>query len=229
MQRLSVRKPIFKKSTVSTKRRTASRYKLVQSARPTLSGATGEKKFFDTVRAAHTPAVAGTISNLSLNLIPQGVTESTRVGRKCRIMNLNIRGTTTISASSSSNATDTSLRMIVYLDKQSNGATAAVTDILRTADFFSFNNLSNSSRFSVITDKVFDLKAMSGAGNGTADNFGQDIISFQLYKQLDCPIEFSGINGTIDEIRSNNLGVLAIQTSAVGTLQYTARVRFLDG
>ena len=41
-----------------------------------------------------------------------------------------------------SNTFDT-LRFILHLDRQANRAAAAVTDILESADHFSFNNLSN--------------------------------------------------------------------------------------
>ncbi len=190
----------------------------------------GEKKFFDTVRAVHQPAVAGTISNLSLNLIPQGVTESERVGRKCTISKIMLRGNITTIAATAANATSNICRVIVYEDTQANGATAAVTDILESATEQSFNNLSNSMRFRILMDKRNPGYCPSGSGRGTTDTlaFGENVQDFFWSKSCAIPIEFSATTGAITEIRSNNIGVLTIVSSAITDISYVARVRFSD-
>ncbi len=192
----------------------------------------GEKKFFDTTRASFTPAIAGTIANLSLNLIPQGVTESDRVGRKCTISKIMIRGELTQNTTSTAADTSSIIRVIVYLDKQTNGATAAVLDILETAVEASFNNLSNSKRFKILSDQRHSLASPSGSGRGTTDtlSYGEMMIPyFWVKKKCNIPIEFSSTTGAIGEVRSNNIGVLVIQSpGAVNNFSYTARVRFTD-
>ncbi len=189
----------------------------------------GEKKFFDTVRAGFTPSATGTIANLSLNLIPQGVTENSRVGRKCTITKIMIRGELTANTTATVANTSSIIRVIIYLDKQANGATAAVLDILETADEASFNNLSNSKRFKVLSDQRHPMICPSGAGNGTTQEFGESITPyFWVKKKCSMPIEFSSTTGAITEIRSNNIGVLCIQTTANANISYTARVRFSD-
>lgn len=188
----------------------------------------GERKFFDTTRATQTVAATGTIMNLSLNLIPQGTTESTRIGRKCVIRALNLRGNYNLPGATAAANTSDILRIIVYVDKQANGATAAVTDILETASYNSFRNLAESGRFKLLYDKSHALNTMGGAGNGTTDSFGEIARPWSFNKRCMIPIEFSSTTGAITEIRSNNIGVLAISKGAVAQLDYIARVRYSD-
>ncbi len=219
-----------KAARVSQKQRSAATARSgVQAAarvRPAVMGARGEHKFFDTIRASHAPGQTGAISNLSLNLIPQGVTESTRVGRKCVLTKIMLRGTCAQPTTANAGETGESLRIILYQDKQANGATAAVTGILSTATFESFNNLSNSQRFIILSDKLIDLNIPSGGG--TTEVFGEVVKHWEMFKDVNIPIEFTGTSGAITTITSNNIGVLAITKSGEGVLNYVSRVRFSD-
>ncbi len=190
----------------------------------------GENKFFDTTRASHAPGTSGTISNLSLNLIPQGVTESTRVGRKCTINKLMIHGNCALPTTAVAGETSDLLRFIIYLDKQANGATAAVTDILESAAWASFNNLSNSQRFQILADKHITLNCGAGSGRGSTDtlSYAEYVMPYFFFKKCKIPVEFSATTGAITEIRSNNIGVLCITVGGEAVTGYTARVRFSD-
>ncbi len=191
----------------------------------------GEMKFFDTARASHVPATAGTISNLSLNLIPQGVTESTRVGRKCTVKALYIHGNFFLPSTSAPGDTTDRVRFVVYLDKQANGATATVATngILETAVINSFRDLTNTGRFRILSDKMYTFNCTAGARDGTNDQFAEMIKSYSCYMpKLNIPLEFSSTTGAIAEIRSNNISVLCISQDAKVTVTYTARIRFSD-
>lgn len=193
------------------------------------AGAGGEQKFFDTTFAEATVASAGAITNPSLNLIPQGVTESTRVGRKCVIKKIHFKGELKMPSSATSTLTADRLRVIVFIDKQANGAAATVASILETASIDSFRNLAESGRFLILHDKTSDLNSGSGAGNTAAGVlWGETKRTWRLNKTCNLPIEFSSTTGVITEIRSNNIGVLAISEAGLATLQYTCRVRFSD-
>ncbi len=183
----------------------------------------GEKKFFDTTLGSTALATAGVILSPSLNLVPQGVTESNRVGRKCTVTRINFRGFLILNSGTAQ--TSELFRIMLVLDKQANGAPATILDILESADEKSFNNLSNNQRFMV-------LKDWYGAMNKTAD-IGTNINSTQrvltYFKNCNIPVEFSSTTGAIGEIRSNNLLLLGI--SATGTtisLSHTTRIRFAD-
>ena len=59
------------------------------------------------------------------------------------------------------------MRVMLYHDKQANGATAAVLDILESADYQSFNNLVNSGRFRILMDRTYAMNYLTLASGGT--------------------------------------------------------------
>ncbi len=177
---------------------------------------------------------AGVVLNTDgINLIAQGVTESTRVGRKCVIKSINWRGTLQLTLTAGATATaPQTVRLMVVLDKQANGVAPTAADVLGTApDFQSYNFLANKSRFRTISDKVYDMNAQAGAGTGAANDFAAVNRSFEFYKKCDIPLEFSSTTGAIAEIRSNNIFLLIIASTATTscTLDSKVRLRFSDG
>ncbi len=186
-------------------------------------GKGGELKFFDTLLGATAFATAGVVFSPSLNLIPQGITESTRVGRKCTIKKINMMGFLLLNSGTA--VTSETYRVMLVVDKQANGAAATVLDVLQTADEKSFNNLANTSRFQV-------LKNWYGSMNKTADigtNINSRIQTFKFNKKCEIPIEFDATSGAITTIKSNNIFLIGL--SSVGTtlsLSHNTRVRFSD-
>ncbi len=121
-------------------------------------------------------------------------------------------------------ASDT-VSLIVYLDKQANGASILVDTLLESNDYQSFNKISNKDRFTVLMRKTYDI-----AAPGARDTlFGGAIISDSWHKtRMSLPIEFSGTFGTLAEIKSANIGVIAISRNTLAALDSTFRVRFTD-
>jgi len=187
-----------------------------------------ELKFFDTLRNAFTPAAAGTIADASLNLIAQGVTETDRIGRKCTLKRLDLRGQFAMPAQTAAASTSDRVRFIVYLDKQCNGATATVGGILETATIDSFRNLANTGRFRILAERTVTLVAQGATATAGAYTFGEVKKNLKLSVKLDTPLEFDGVTGALTEIRSNNIGVLAISESALASVDYNVRVRYGD-
>ncbi len=188
----------------------------------------GELKFFDTAFSS-TIAATGTILD-SLNLIAQGTTENSLNGRKCTLRSIKIQGAITAANSTLPASTSVRCRVIFYVDKQTNGATAAVLDLLETAVINSHKNLANQGRFIILSDTITPMNLYAGSGDGTTNTFGEVQTIYDVYRKLNTPLEFSGTDGTIGTIRSNNIGMLAITDTAapVVNLAYTARVRFSD-
>lgn len=191
------------------------------------SGPSAELKFFDTANSFTIDATGEVPATGQLTLIPQGVTESERVGRKCSIKSIHIRGSLVLQPAASANAATT---VYVYLvqDTQCNGVAAAVTDVLETNTMASaMINLANSSRFRIL--KRFVMTFNSTAGVTTAyNNFSKPI---EYYKKCNIPIEYSSTTGAITEIRSNNLFFLAGSDSLSDDLvsfNATTRLRFSD-
>ncbi len=183
-----------------------------------------EWKFHDVDLDDALISAAGTITP-TINIIAQGVTESTRVGRKCTIRSIQWRYALNIpSQAVMANSSDI-IRVIVYLDKQANGATAAVTDVLESDNFQSFYNLSNSGRFVMLLDRTHTIYAPTAIAGPVT---GEQYLGRTWTKRCNLAIEYSGVNGTIGEIRSNNIGVLFLAKDGVVLLDSKFRLRFTD-
>ncbi len=190
----------------------------------------GELKFHDVDLDDAVVASGGTVV-ASINLIAQGVTESTRVGRKCTIKSINWKYRFTLGEQDAvaTPATADTLRIIMFIDKQANGATAAVTDLLESADVHSFRNLANSGRFVFLLDKVIPLNWRTLASDNAAVVSSAGVFYEQsFYKKCNLPVEFSATTGAITEIRSNNIGVLLLSFGGTPGFVSKIRLRFSD-
>lgn len=191
------------------------------------AGPSGEAKFFDTVLNWSFDATGEVPATGQLVLIPQGVTESTRVGRKCSIISIHMRGVVVFTPGAAATASSVAYFYLVQ-DTQTNGAAAAVTDVLTSNNMsVAMRNMSNIDRFKVI--KRFIIPLTSSAGVTTAYNTVN--IPFEYYTGCQIPIEYSSTTGAIGEIRSNNLFILAgTEGSSDDTITMSGlcRVRFLD-
>ena len=194
------------------------------------SGTKPELKFHDIAIDVTPIAVPGAVV-ASANVIAQGVGESERIGRKMTIVTVLLRWRVTLLASVASNLTDGVFRMIIFVDKQCNGATAAVTDILAAANYQSFNNLANKGRFRTLHDRTHVVNAMAVAAT---DN--TTFVSMEVAKDgevfltgLNIPVEYSASTPSIADIRSNNVGLLLIAGAGVLNFDSQMRVRFSDG
>ncbi len=181
---------------------------------------------------------AGVISNASsLVLIGQGVTESTRVGRKCVIKSIGWRAQLErIAVSSTGIAASEVIRLIIVQDKQANGAAPTVSGtggLLESANYQAFNNLNNKSRFRVLYDKTFTLNTLAAAGDGTSNDSGAVQRSFSFFKDVNIPMEYSGTANpsVIGEVRTNNIFGIMISESGNSTVALDSkfRFRFSDG
>ncbi len=189
----------------------------------------GEIKFHDVNLNGSSISVAGAVTD-SIIKIAQGTTESTRIGRKCTIKavhwHLHVQlpsiATTTIGPADI-------LRIILFVDKQCNGATAAVLDILESANFQSFRNLANIGRFVMLLDRKITLNPItSSSDTGGTTETGVHHYDFNFSKKLNLPIEYNSTAGAITEIKSNNIGVLLITAGGDMDLTTKFRVRFSD-
>ncbi len=189
-----------------------------------------ELKFFDVDVTDAVVASGGTIQNTgSLNLISQGTGEEQRIGRKCTIKSAHWRYRVKLPPTDADAlpGEGDSVRIIVYVDKQCNGVTAAVTDILEDDDIHSFRNLANSQRFNLLMDKMVTL-TYAGLGSD-----GAGVISsaashkeFTWNKACNIDIEFNNTTGALTEIRSNNIGVLLVGNKGVAGFDGKWRFRF---
>lgn len=191
-----------------------------------------EMKFHEDNPADAVISATGTVSN-SMVLIPQGVTEVTRIGRKVIVRKLMWRiayGLPAVTAQADIPNGDI-IRTILFVDKQANGANTTVTDILETADVFSFMNLANKGRFRILKDFCFAVNRRVAATDGSNTSTSPAVVIYKTYRnfKLNIPIEFDSTAGAITEITSNNIAHMNISLNGVATMfQSEMRIRF-DG
>jgi len=191
----------------------------------------GELKFHDVDLDDATIAAGGTITP-TICAIPQGVTESERIGRKCTITQIMWKWRVTLpNLAEVTNPNDgNTFRLILYQDKQCNGATALALDILETAEVHGFRNLANTGRFNILYDKLWAQNYI-GVASEMSGNLSQlAVIKEGTFYKKGCsiPLEFNASTGAITEIRSNNIGVLVMGLFNKGVLTSNVRLRFSD-
>ncbi len=189
-----------------------------------------ELKFHDLDIDDVVVAATGTIAEDSCVTIAQGTTESTRIGRKCTIRHIGWRMQCLIPAATAAANTSETVRVILYQDKQTNGATATVTGILESADYQSFNQLANKGRFRVLMDRNYDLNSAAGGAPNGAESFSEWGMTDTFFKDVNIPIEYdnSVTTGAIGSVRTNNIGVLTISQAGLGVFVSKMRLRFTD-
>ncbi len=189
-----------------------------------------ELKFHDVTISDATLANNWTILNSgTLLVIAAGTGESERVGRKVTVRKIGFRYTIGKLFATTSTATSTSVRVIVYHDKQANKATAALADIVEDDTFYTFNNLTNSGRFRTLMDRTHDLASTCGGGDGTTEDYGENISSHTWFKECNIPVEYTSTTGAIGEITSNNICVMAFSSENANVrLDGNFRFRFTD-
>lgn len=201
-------------------------------ANPFVRRADVEKKFHDVTIA---DATTGTTweESTSQNLIAQGTTEVQRIGRKVVVKDIHMRGEVLLSALQDSAAIGEAVhwRLLLVLDKQANGANAAVGDVIETTtNINSFNNLANKDRFKILWQTRDTLNSTGASGTGVTGDHAGDVKIIEYHKKVNIPIEFDSTTGAITEIKSNNLFWMFCRSQAGGTvtLNMVTRLRFTD-
>ena len=191
----------------------------------------GEQKFYDelNVNGGNPADPTGTIWSTSLINILEGTSPSQRIGRKITVRGIGLKILINLPQSATASAAWDGYRIILYHDKQANGATATAAQILDSTpsvNILSYRNLSNVNRFRILYDKNFEVNATNAGGSVYVA--GQLQLLPKVWVNVNVPIEYSGSTGNISEIRSHNFGILVISSNSVATMLIQSRVRYTD-
>ncbi len=162
-----------------------------------------------------------TTTGLTLNLatIGQGTGESEREGNQIKVTSVYLDYFISINAS----ATDTTIRIMIFVDKQPNGASTTLTELLSDptspANIVSPINLGNKYRINMLYNKRHQLSI-----NGRRNAQGKRYIKQQL------KVRYSGSGSTISALTTNNIRFIAISDEATNTptIECSMRTRFID-
>ncbi len=191
-----------------------------------------ELKFHDLDIDDAAIATNGNIAQVSCLTIVQGDGESERIGRKICVKKIGWRFEILKNTAGDLLSADV-VRVILYLDQQTNGATAAVSGdggIVEADDYQTFLNLANKGRFKIMMDRTYDMNTFAGAGNGTANDSSPVLVTDSFYWKGAIPIEYDSgaATGVITTMRSNNIGVLLFSRGGLCTFGSKMRIRFTD-
>jgi hypothetical protein len=229
------KKPTQKKNAYS---RSAAKSRTMRKAYPVLNARTAgylgiETKYTDQVlpktavletltTAIHDP------SGDSLALIVQGDGPSTRDGRKCTIKSIHIKGLV-----GTEDPYSHPIRVIFFLDKQTNGAQATADTVLETnaspsGNWAAFRNLEYSSRYTILYDKTFTVDPTTFVNPSGLTQGDNPVKTFSFNKQLNLSVTYKDSGGHVVSITDNSLHCLAVtDTSNGGYIRYTVRTRFV--
>lgn len=199
-------------------------------------GAHGEKKFFDVTQGNIQVNSTGLFTLCQVPVAGTGFDQ--RVGRKTTATQIYIRGAIGVeNAMLTGNAAFTTpaqqLRMILFVDMQSNGAAPTAAELLSTTGPSSQLNANSRDRFKILKDKVWVFDPyLSG---GTA--FNRTIASLKIFKKLpniETIYRNSAGAGTVADIQTGAIYIywLGDQASSAnpvaGNVRFVSRVRYLD-
>lgn len=173
-----------------------------------------EPKFVDTVSTG--VAFANTMTYVRLTSIAQGTTDSTRVGNKILLKDLLIRWTCSINTAATGNNI---VRIILFVDKQTEGALPINPDPLATANADAPLSMDESKRYVIIRDWHYVLNTTTFQSTAK-----------KHYKILNFHCDFDGTGSTIGDAKENQiyLGFITSAASNFPSLSYYARVKYFD-
>jgi len=160
-----------------------------------------------------------------VNTIAQGASVNQRVGKRCLLKSLQLRGHVVSLATT----TFTDGCAVLVYDRRPTGSLPAITDIFDTVSSRSFNNDSNSDRFKVLRrwDWTFTGNSTTPVTGGEAKTFDE----FVDLKNLPYVAKAVG-TGAIGDIAEGAIYLVTMGIDAAGTtgarLTCGTRLRFVD-
>lgn len=179
-----------------------------------------ELKFYDTNNVGQ--FVGTSFMQYCLNIPVQGTTALTRVGQNILVKSIYSRGSITLGVAPSVATAGQQMRILVYVDKESRGATPSTTDVLQTSSYISPLAIVQQGRFQVLHDQQL---AVDPNGNNT--------VPFKFYLKTNVKTKFSANAGAAADVYANAIWIAFISNDNGGagvspTIDHYTRIRFSD-
>lgn len=188
-----------------------------------------EKKFFDHAVAGAVVPALGQVNSLAIT-IPQGVTQSERVGRTAFLKNINFRFQFTLPGTSDNLNTFDHVRVWICNDTQCNGADPTFADFKQGATpiVYSYANMDNVGRFQVLKSFKFTINANGMGFDGATDVTGIKSYQKDISKKLNLKVIYNAATGAITERQTNNIVMFSCSQRGLVSMAWFSRVRFTD-
>ncbi len=167
-----------------------------------------------------------------INGISQGVTPTTRVGNRAVIKSVFVRGFLEVIGTTGTtlNTHDTTCRLYIGIDHQSNKAVASAADLMDSPNTtVTFRNLDTSDRYTMLWDKSFTINLNITSimtNNVTSTNQRR---GFSFYKSCAIATQYSGTGASVGSIISNAIFFYGVCQDTAPAVHLTAitRARFV--
>jgi len=193
------------------------------------TGSNPELKFFDTaIGMSNITNVYAEATNLipCLNIIPQSDTQSGRDGRRIWVKSIHIR--LRIIGNPAAVEPLQFMRVVLYLDRQCNGASVTAAQILQQVSINGFRNIENTQRIQILYDRVHNITPVGVNLASTTQIPGTKHVKWN--KKCNIPIDYDSTvtTGVLTSVRANNLGILYYPESSTDTMDILGfcRLRF---
>lgn len=193
---------------------------------------TRELKYLDTPTPANwshpaSDMTAGVIFP-TICVVKQGSSATERIGRKIFIKRvqakLKIHLLNYQDATGTGDMSNQRVRILMYLDKQANGAAATVTTLLANStiagglvrpEIHSWRNMEHVDRYRILYDKVHTIAYTASGRTSDSENDLDNVLvsnikSLSFGKNCNIEILYSLGDGILAEIQSNNIGMLLL-------------------
>lgn len=160
-------------------------------------------------------AWSGPTGERAMPSLTQGVNVGERIGRSVDVVYLRFRYRLELQSSTTKVSTACSTRIILFIDKQWNNTVGNGTSPMSSDRITSWVEPTLAHRFEMLYDVTHDLRASSGGGNGTTEDYGEDCVSGQFECPLNLRIEYAGTTNNQNETNSNTLRMFNINSTNV--------------
>ncbi len=196
-------------------------------------GKNRELKWLDTVIAGvNLTQTGGTNVSNCLNVLPQGLNASERIGNKVTVKSIAVKMRYQLASSIGTAATFNRFKVALVLDRQANGVTAPWDECFEDQTVDTHRNLTAQARFKVLRSWTKAVNQIAPAYDSAVPQSYNNahIGSMTFYKRCNIPIYFDGVTGAIATVQSNNLAILGLMGSVAPnvTISATVRIRYSD-
>lgn len=153
-----------------------------------------------------------------LNGITQGVDQNNRVGNRVRMKYARIRINLSQASNTPASIRESMHRIIIFIDKQANGALPASSDLLTTTgataeEYLSPIKIQSKKRFQILYDRYHTLQVHGGSVNVPQTTSIE--IKLKLKKKI---VQYKGTTNGITDLQTNSLLFLHVCDTSSGAV-----------
>lgn len=230
----------FKRTRLYGKRRTFRKRPRARSVNVRTAGFLGaELKFVEQAGTnVSVPfAIAGSelddATNKCLNPVAQGVGQSQRDGRQYIMKSIQVKGSVScaLRADSADAAIGGVTRVVLVMDKQTNGVQFNAEDVLDETivnPIDAWRKLEFSKRFDILAEKTMTMHYTNSATDGSnTGSYAGVTKHFSFFKKLNVKVNCTTTGATIAAISDNSLHLFAFGFVASTNISWSSRLRFV--